>query len=92
MNQKPTKSQDEDRFSSHVDDGEKLKEIYLYVLELSVRTARIYGCNDAAAKKADAAYRAISSLRCALDSKVCTEHPNKPDREVTSIYYGESRD
>jgi len=74
-------------FNEHEKNGENLQGIYEYVLDLSIRTANKYGCNDVAAKKAYDAYKAIMALKSALDDKVCSEHLNKPDHEVTSVYY-----
>jgi len=74
-------------FNEHEKNGENLQGIYDYVLDLAIRTANKYGRNDVAAKKADDAYRAIMALKSALDDKICSEHLNKPDYEVTSVYY-----
>jgi hypothetical protein len=81
-------------FNEHEENGKKLQQIYDYVLELSIRTANKYGLNDVVTKKANDAYKAISGLKSALDDKVCSEHPNKPDHEVTSVYYrnGKNKD
>ena len=74
-------------FNEHEENGEKLQQIYNYVLDLSIRTSNTYGRNDVASKKADDAYKAIMALKSALDDKICSEHLDKPDYDVTSVYY-----
>lgn len=77
-------------FDEHEKLGENLQGINNYLMEIECLIHNTYGKTHKATKKARIATNAISTLRCVLDDIVCSEHPEKPDSLVVSVYYRNS--
>lgn len=76
------------RWEERQEIGRKLKEIYDYLLTLSVKTSNTYGVSKKAGKVAHAAALAVSAVQCELDNRVFAEHPGRDERELLHVYYG----
>lgn len=76
-------------FEEHIEIGERLKEIYDYLMNLDIKISNAYGggLNDIGFNSRIAT-GAVGVLRSKLDDRVCEEYKEKQDHEVVSVYYG----
>jgi hypothetical protein len=75
-------------FDHHVIVGRELKQIRDRLGGLVCETGHHYPLNAKSnvRGKADKAFNAVDSLRCALDSQLARDHPERFD---THVYYGD---
>lgn len=78
-------------FDEHELTGSNLQGILDYLSFLEMELACKYGFTSTDCKKCHQAINAINAFRSTLDNRVCGEFPNKPDREVVSVYYGNTQ-
>jgi len=79
-------------YEEHKKNGIRLKEMYNYLTHLYCELSNQYGMRNKTARAADKAQKALSNLKCVLDSKVCEENPEKTNKEVLNVYYGKTSD
>jgi len=74
-------------FDEHESLGYKLSEIRNYLMETETMLINAYGTKVTCKKAIDD----IDLLRNWLDDKVCAEHPEKTNKEVFAVYYGNGK-
>lgn len=78
-------------FHEHEATGRELRAIDRKLNELVVRVCAAYGPTSAASRAAERTLKSVNGLRSKLDDAVCAEHPDMPDKDVLSCYYGSGK-
>jgi hypothetical protein len=79
-------------WEEHLDLGADLKDIHERLRKISMLVPNRVGKASKAASKAKAALKAVSGLKCELDSLVFEDFPEKGREALLDAYYGNAED
>lgn len=76
-------------WEEHVELGKKLKVIDSELGEVEKTLPNRFGLTSKVGKQAKSARQKLRDLRCELDRLICAAFPEKENKEILNIYYGE---